>query len=267
MDDLLREASTAAFYDALAPNYDQLACTEPGALLTRAVFQAEVARVLSPRSWIFDYGCGTGSDAAHYASLGHRVLAFDVAPRMVDALKRKCEQAIDSGQLLAWSAPAARALADWPSAAPPVVDAITANFGVFNAVAPSLLPERLAELVVRLRPGGWLFVNLNNALSLRNVLHPRRWSQAWSIARSRVVSSPDQGWATYQHSVRDLSRAVGPELRLRWSGGLCTLLDMHRCAPRFEVGGLREAIEARLWRGAPSNRLGSFLLAGFQRRV
>ena len=41
---------------------------------------------------ILELNCGTGEDAARFAERGHRVLATDISPKMVEVAKTKSEQ-------------------------------------------------------------------------------------------------------------------------------------------------------------------------------
>lgn len=79
------------YWDDAAPTFD--ADADHG-LADPAVRAAWAARL---RDWlpagscdVLDVGCGTGSLALLLAEAGHRVTAYDLSPRMVDAARAKC---------------------------------------------------------------------------------------------------------------------------------------------------------------------------------
>src|SRR5215207_6000620 len=95
---------TVAFYDRAACGFDQqvvgLACNRT----TRDAFRVRVSDLAGSGATILDFGCGTGIDAAWYASRGYRVIAYDVSAGMVDVLRSRCADAIALGRILPSSA-------------------------------------------------------------------------------------------------------------------------------------------------------------------
>jgi len=79
-----REDRTIEYYERSAAQFAQ----ETFALNMEALYKPFLARL--PRGGrILDAGCGSGRDAAHFASLGYQVAAFDASPAMVvEARKR-----------------------------------------------------------------------------------------------------------------------------------------------------------------------------------
>ena len=72
--------------------FDDLDRSNPLSVHLRQIFRAEVERYLSPGSEILELNCGTGLDAFYFASLGHRVLATDAAPGMIERVNEKRER-------------------------------------------------------------------------------------------------------------------------------------------------------------------------------
>ena len=70
-------SKNAAFYDALAVDYDRHLRSSPYNDLARLAFREIVQRNVPTGSTLLDFGCGTGLDALHYAQQGYRVLAYD----------------------------------------------------------------------------------------------------------------------------------------------------------------------------------------------
>jgi SAM-dependent methyltransferase len=64
-------------------------------------FAVEVSKLLGGPARVLELGCGLGDDAAHFASLGHQVLAFDLSET---AVKRARTRHIDLGHSLSFEA-------------------------------------------------------------------------------------------------------------------------------------------------------------------
>ena len=83
----------ASAFDGLAQEYDaQFTATTLGTLLRRMSWR-HFERVFAQREFLLDIGCGTGEDAIHLASLGHRVLATDASLQMIRVARHKAERA------------------------------------------------------------------------------------------------------------------------------------------------------------------------------
>ena len=90
---------TARFYDAVAADYDSLVDGRIDNVEMRLSFCERVVSVAGPGGVILDFGCGTGTDAAWYAARGHRVMAYDVSPGMVEVFRERCKNEIESGRI------------------------------------------------------------------------------------------------------------------------------------------------------------------------
>src|SRR3954469_5333681 len=80
-------------FDGLARGYDaQFTSTALGRTL-RAMAWHHFERSFAGREYLLDIGCGTGEDAIHLATLGHRVVATDASLQMVRLATHKAERA------------------------------------------------------------------------------------------------------------------------------------------------------------------------------
>src|SRR5579864_800274 len=89
--------ATARFYDMAAARYGAEVDGWPKNASIRHAFRTRVSAIAGPGGLILDFGCGTGADAAWYAARGHRVIAYDLAPRMVDEVRVRCRAEIEAG--------------------------------------------------------------------------------------------------------------------------------------------------------------------------
>jgi SAM-dependent methyltransferase len=207
-EDLARQGihgeMTTRFYDAVAADYDALVGQADGVEL-RLAFCERVASIAGPGGLILDFGCGTGIDAAWYAARGHRVVAYDISSGMVDVLRARCRNEIESGQvILAVDSLDALALA---LEACGRVAAIAANFAVLNHVRD--LKPLLQQLGSHLAPGGALVANVLNPFYRHDMRRAWWWRSAW---RSRGAGPIQQdGKVTcYKHFVGAMRKATEP---------------------------------------------------------
>jgi SAM-dependent methyltransferase len=170
---------SAALYDELAPDYDRQVSGNDG-VRVRAAFYDFVTKRIPISTPLLDFGCGTGIDAAFFAARGHRVLAYDNSPGMVDVLRRRCGGEIASGRIEAWSCPYAEFRASLGDRSE--VGAITANFAVINVV-PDLRAwfDAAAE---HLAPGGRVFLSALNPCALEQWRRVSYWHKAWAHRRA-----------------------------------------------------------------------------------
>lgn len=134
---------------------------------------------LGPNSRVLDAGAGDGALIPHLQALGVRdILAVDVCPEMIDALKQRMAAAGAGGAPPLGNTPAVRTwtgdVVDLPSYMGPF-DAV-----FFNSVFGNLHDQRAALLraALLLRPGGWLVIS-----------HPlgRTWLEGYAAANPQVV--------------------------------------------------------------------------------
>jgi SAM-dependent methyltransferase len=81
MNNQTKETSAAAFYDALAPDYDEMTGFQKRFEQERPSFRVLVGRFGIQTA--LDVGCGTGFHSALLAQLGVAVTAIDISPAML----------------------------------------------------------------------------------------------------------------------------------------------------------------------------------------
>src|SRR5580704_3200213 len=81
--------SAQAYWDLAANTYEQ---DFSGTLIgqtRRAAVRRDLTRIFHPGQRVLEINCGTGSDAVFLAQRGIRVLACDIAPRMIQLARER----------------------------------------------------------------------------------------------------------------------------------------------------------------------------------
>src|SRR6516164_3265541 len=143
------------FYDAVAARYDLEVDGLEGNAELRDVFRRRVS-AMAASGPILDFGCGTGIDAAWYAAHGHRVIAYDPSPGMVNVLRSRCADGINQGVVLPLDGELKKLFEALKRIGP--VAMVAANFAVLNHVAE--LRPLLQELASHLVPEGALVASV-----------------------------------------------------------------------------------------------------------
>ncbi len=84
-----RRAQTARAFDSVAATYDGPQGNNAVVRWMRERLWRTVETRLPQPARLLDLGCGTGLDAAHFAALGHTVVAVDNSPAMVRRTARR----------------------------------------------------------------------------------------------------------------------------------------------------------------------------------
>jgi SAM-dependent methyltransferase len=209
-----------AYFDAVAPTYDQIFTETIIGRAERDAVWLELKRLFRPGQRILELNCGTGVDAFYMGQRGVKMLACDISPRMIEVARRR----LDS--------PGLRALVEFRVLATEDIatlscegpfDGAFSNFDGFNVLQDrSGVPRILARL---LRPRAQVL------LCVKGRFVP--WEIAWHVAhgdprkimrpfrREGVVARPtgDVPFRVYYPSVATLAREFAPEFRLRhWRG-------------------------------------------------
>jgi SAM-dependent methyltransferase len=147
LDAALRQ--TADAFDSVAQTYDGPQGNNHLIQRMRQLTWARIDQLVPQPSTLIDIGCGTGLDAQRFAGLGHRVLATDWSPAMVQ--RAQARAASTDGRIQAVRVGAQ----ELDVLVPDHLDSIDlaySNFGPLNCV-PDLgaTGRALAQLV---RPGG-----------------------------------------------------------------------------------------------------------------
>jgi SAM-dependent methyltransferase len=203
---MIDAARIAAYYDTQAAQYDVTMAGEPRNAALRDGFLGFVAGRIPAAARILDFGCGTGLDAAWYASHGHTVIAYDPSSGMIDQVATRCAREIAKGAIIPVSAPFAR----FPDALPldGRVDAIVANFAVLNLVAD--LPDLFRRFARVVGPGGIVLVSVLNPLYWRDLRYAWWWRGLPASWRTGMLSVEYGDTASYRHHLGTYARAARP---------------------------------------------------------
>ncbi len=82
-------SAIAEAFSRKASQYDAFGSGHPNLARMRARIREQVCHHLAPGARILEINAGTGADAAYFASRGYRVLATDISPDMVAAIREK----------------------------------------------------------------------------------------------------------------------------------------------------------------------------------
>jgi SAM-dependent methyltransferase len=132
--------NSATVFDRVAATYDALWTTTPIGRAQRNLVWREMDALFQPGMRILDIGCGTGEDAAHFASRGVTVHATDASPAMVQVAQAR------GGFTAAVCGAEDLAQVDG------TFDGAISNFGALNCVKD--LPAVAGSLAALVRPGG-----------------------------------------------------------------------------------------------------------------
>jgi SAM-dependent methyltransferase len=210
--------SAQAYWDAAANTYEQ---DFSGTLIgktRRAAVWRELLRVFQPGQRVLELNCGTGIDAVFLAQRGVRVLACDIAPRMIELARQRVADANLQENISLRILPTENLSALRNE---PLFDGVFSNFSGLNCVEDlSALANDLASL---LKPGA------RTVFSLMGRFVP--WEVAWFLAHGNAktafrrllnatTSSREPATLKIQHpSVEDLEHLFAPSFRLlRWKG-------------------------------------------------
>jgi SAM-dependent methyltransferase len=209
-----------AYWDAAAETYDlDFANTLIGRAQRESIWR-EIEKVFTAGQRILELNCGTGIDAVFLANRGVRVLACDIAPRMIELAQRR-NNSMKTGGLIDFRVLATENIEVLGKEA--LFDGAFSNFSGLNCVDDlSAIAPKLATL---LRPGARL------VLCMIGRFVP--WEIAWYMAHgnpgraflrfSRVTIgrlAEDKVVHVRYPSVRKLARMFAPGFRLTKRQGI-----------------------------------------------
>lgn len=198
--------STAAAFDTIATRYDELWTESPIGHAQRQLVWREVDPWFRPGERILDIGCGTGIDAAHYASRGLVVDAVDASPAMVDRARERggfTASVLRAEELGALDGP---------------YDGALSNFGALNCVSD--LGGVAADLAGAIRPGGTLAIcMIGRFCAWESVHYSIRGQFGKAMRRLGGTARSSLGITVHYPSISQLTAVFAPNFQLRrWMG-------------------------------------------------
>ena len=268
-------AEAARAFDRLAPGYDEALSSQanPVVPMLRQRFYAACSRHFPPGATLLELGCGTGTDALALAARGHRVVATDLAPAMIERARAKAAAAPAAvAAAVDFHALGVTALAErWPLLGRRV-DGVYSNLAPLNCEL-SLTPLR--ALLEQALPAGGCFVAvvLPRVCPLEVALFLATGKPGAALRRFARAPEADVGGQKFPMrylSPDDFDRALGLGFHRVESRALGLLLPPLRFGPAFaRVPGLLDGlarIEDRLATWPGLSRIGDHILLAYQRR-
>jgi ubiquinone/menaquinone biosynthesis C-methylase UbiE len=242
--------SAQAYWDLAANTYEQ---DFSGTLIgqtRRAAVRRDLTRIFHPGQRVLEINCGTGSDAVFLAQRGIRVLACDIAPRMIQLARERVAAASldDSVSLRVLPTEELAALRNEP-----LFDGAFSNFSGLNCVED--LSAVASDLSRLLKPGSRVLLCVMGRFVPWEILWflaHRDTKKAFRRFQSSSTFSLEGGPLTVRRpSVKELARIFGPAFRLRqWKGVGITVPPtfLEKWAGRFprlvrSLAGLDQALE------------------------
>jgi ubiquinone/menaquinone biosynthesis C-methylase UbiE len=196
--------SPANPFDHAAATYDALWTNTAIGRAQRNQVWRQIDPLFHPGERILDIGCGTGEDAAHFASHGVQVYATDASPAMVRVARERgvtatvcdAEELARIGKLF---------------------DGAISNFGALNCVEN--LPAVAVSLAALVCPGGRLAICLfGRVCAWETLYYAVRFQWRKAVRRWRGTSELHD-LRIYYPSASQIRSAFAPDFELlRWTG-------------------------------------------------
>ena len=224
-----------------------------------------IERFLKPNSRILELNAGTGIDAIHFVSLGHRVHATDISKGMIQQIRKK-QRGVSNALTFERLSYERLDLLDGQT-----FDFVFSNFGGLNCVSDlSVVTRQLPRL---LNPGARITLVIMPPVCPWELVTVLKGSgNALRRFRKGGVKAHVEGeyFDTYYHSLRDIKKAFGSEFRLLKSQGLAVFTPPphHAAFPEkhpLVYKSLRK-VDEMLRNHYPFNRWGDHIIASLQYR-
>lgn len=155
---------------------------------------------------LFDFGAGTGRDAARYAQSGYHVVAYDNSTGMLAQLAKRCEKELAAGSIRAVTGDYEEFLAR--SDLDAIADAVVANFAVLDLIEdPAALFAKFCRL---LRSGGKVVLSVNNPWHWYDLRYSWFWSNLPRLIRHGEASVSSHGPDPRRRSLKRMDHLASP---------------------------------------------------------
>jgi ubiquinone/menaquinone biosynthesis C-methylase UbiE len=257
MTDTLQEQQASAAFSKQAPVFDKI--DEENQLIgwMRNRIYGEVMRFLRKDDYLLELNCGTGIDAAFFASQGIRVMATDNAPGMLEQLQQKIT-ALHLKESISAKRCSFNNLGQMGAAHQ--YDYVFSNFGGLNCT--DRLDEVLADIDRLLKPGGRFTLVIMPKVCPWEILMLslgyfktafRRFRKGGTDARLEGLP-----FRCYYYSPRFIQQKMGKRYQLLSLGGLAITVPPpfigHFIERHPKLFRRLERWENKLWHKAPFNR-------------
>jgi SAM-dependent methyltransferase len=225
-------------FDSIAEGYDAQFTESPLGRVLRPMVWERFAACFAPGSSLLELGCGTGEDAIHLAKSGHRVLATDASPRMIETARRKAEAAGVADRIRFRAVPMESVHA---ALGMEVFDGVYSNFGAVNCMAD--LAALARELAPRLAPNAPLvWVILGRFVPWEISWYLVRGDARRAFRRFRRAGSEWRGLTIYYPTPAHCARLLEPYFLVNVTRPLGVVLP-----PSYAAGWLERAPRMRSW--------------------
>ena len=255
------EESINRAFSKQSANYDEHDEANPILRDMRKQVYRHIEYHLNPSSDILELNAGTGIDAVHFVSLGHRVHAIDISEGMIEEIRKK-QYRHRASNALTFERLSYQRL---DLLAARKFDHVFSNFGGLNCIRDlSVVAGQLPRL---LNPGARITLVIMPPVcpwELITVLKGR--GNAFRRFQKNGVTAHVEGeyFDTYYHSLRDIKKAFGDKFRLLKSEGLSVFTPPphHAAFPEKHpliYRGLRK-VDEMLRNRYPFNRWGDHII-------
>ncbi len=195
----------AAAFDSLAARYDELWTESAAGRSQRELVWRRLDPFFRPGMRLLDLGCGTGTDAAHYAGRDLLVDAVDASAEMI--ARARAHGGFEARVLC---------LEDVRQLEGPY-DCVLSNFGALNCQKIGGLSTEMARLIPR---GGTLAICvLGRFCAWETIYYTARGRWRRAFRRITGSASSSLGITVQYPTVRQLAKAFAPQFALRyWTG-------------------------------------------------
>ena len=225
-------------FDSMAGHYDtEFTASALGRVLRPMVWE-RFAACFAPGSSLLELGCGTGEDAIHLAKSGHRVMATDASPQMVELARRKAEAAGVEGRIRFEVAP----MESLPGVlGTEVFDGVYSNFGAVNCAQD--LAALAGALSPRLAPNAPLvWVIMGRFVPWEMSWYLLRGDARRAFRRFRRDGSEWRGLTIHYPTPGDCARLLEPHFVFHGARPLGAVLP-----PSYAAGWLDRAPRRHRW--------------------